>query len=357
MTKRFLLSALLWTLAPCVALAATVSGSSRYPILDEFPPTPRINDIVVITDDSAAGACDSNAGSARTLCIYNGVSWGALGDGSALDTLDTIAARGRHDTGANSEANGHQIGTATNYYNIFHEEGSGLYIKPFPLSDSYLRCWTNKNIVIFDDEALSPMLTIDCDATNVLDKFTWTAGYGPTKNISLTADALYLQGAATLTTDSAAVSGGLTIPYITITDSNSDGFHRYFRMPDNWDGGTITATLTVINTNAAPANDLEVDISGQCFATGDAVATTISSTGEQPINIDFDSSGACGGSACSQNDRVSKTSAAITLNGTPAAGAWCGFQGQVDATATTTAQVADIRIVEMDLTYSIGKGF
>jgi hypothetical protein len=188
------------------------------------------------------------------------------------------------------------------------------------------------------------------------DRYAWTSGYGPLKTISFPADALYVQGAAALVTDTALISGGLISPYITITDSNSDGVYRYHRMPADWNGGTVTATLTVVNVNATPANAFEVDVSGACYPAGTVIPTTISTTGEQPATLTFGSSGSCGGSACNQNDPASATTAAITINGTPAGGNWCAFQAQVDATATTET-VAGIKIVDLSIRYEQGKGF
>jgi hypothetical protein len=199
------------------------------------------------------------------------------------------------------------------------------------------------------------MLTVDPDATDN-DKYVWASGYRPIKTISLPADALYPRGSSTLVTDTALVSGGLISPYLTTTDSDSDGFYRYLVMPVNWDGGTVTATITVVNTNATPANNFEVDVSGTCYPAGTVIPTTISTTGEQPATVSFGASGSCGGSACNQNDPASATTAAITINGTPAGGNFCGFQAQVDATATTET-VAGIKIVQMDIHYKISKGF
>lgn len=52
------------------------------PRVTAFPGSPAAGDTVIVTDDSAAGACDSGAGSAQSLCQYNGSGWVSLGDGS-----------------------------------------------------------------------------------------------------------------------------------------------------------------------------------------------------------------------------------------------------------------------------------
>lgn len=60
-----------------------VTTKMNFPTVAAFPGTPASGDIVIVTDDSAAGACDSAAGSARSLCQYNGASWVSVGDGTA----------------------------------------------------------------------------------------------------------------------------------------------------------------------------------------------------------------------------------------------------------------------------------
>ena len=273
---------------------------------------------------------------------------------SPSDTIDTVFTRGRVIDGATA-ANPLEVGNGTQALEIFGDATLSGVIRPKPLGDSAWRCWTNYNCVIRDEEGAAAMFTIDPDATDN-DKYVWASGYRPIKTLSLPADALYVAGAATLVTDAALISGGLVSPYITITDSNSDYFYRYVRMPPTWDGGTVTATITVVNVNATPANAFEVDVSGECYPAGAALGTTISTTGEQAATITFGSSGSCGGSACNQNDPASATTAAITLNGTPAGGNLCGFQAQVDATATTET-VAGIKVIQMDIHYKISKGF
>ncbi len=47
-----------------------------------FPPSPTLGQVVIITDDSATGACDSAGGTAVTLCRWNGSAWMKLGDGT-----------------------------------------------------------------------------------------------------------------------------------------------------------------------------------------------------------------------------------------------------------------------------------
>lgn len=297
-----------------------------------------------------------NSGSVTTTATSSPAVMGSGGGGGGGGgvTLDQAFDGGKVIDGANSLPNAMCVG-GTLKLCIYEDATLGPLIRPSTDANTRFYVWANFTGCWYDVEGSSCMLTIDPDATDN-DKYTWTSGYRPIKTISLPADALYPRGSSTLVTDTALVSGGLISPYLTTTDSDSDGFYRYLVMPANWDGGTVTATITVVNTNATPANNFEVDVSGACYPAGTVIPTTISTTGEQAANVEFDASGACGGSACNQNDPASATTAAITINGTPAGGNFCGFQAQVDAIATTET-TAGIKIVQMDIHYKMSKGF
>lgn len=320
-------------------------------------------------------------------------------------TLDIAFAGGKEITGANSVANAVRIGDGTTPICIFTDATKGPWIKPCTDSNTATYILTNFNHLFYDVEGDKNMIVLDPDsigagsgtmtmqtseqfvASNLGIEFnesdtnpacaagnyniyadaseatlkkcingvTTLLSPGRTVTIPFPADSLYPLGSASILTNAAAVSGGLVVPYGTITDSDSDGFYRYHVMPSNWNGGTVTATITVVNVNGTPANNVEFDVSGTCYPAGTVVATTISNTGEQAANIDFDAAGACGGSACNQNDPASATTSAITLNGTPAGGNLCAFQAQVDATATNET-VTGIKVLQMDIHYTTTAG-
>jgi len=62
--------------------APIVTSYVRLPRVTAFPGSPSAGDTVIVTDDSAAGACDSAAGSTTSLCQYSGSAWVKLGDGT-----------------------------------------------------------------------------------------------------------------------------------------------------------------------------------------------------------------------------------------------------------------------------------
>lgn len=94
--------------------APTIITKINVPRVTEFPGTPSTGDTVVVTDDSATGACDSAAGSARTLCYYTGAAWAPLGDGGSgggtiggtLGATDNAVPRANGTGGATLQASG-----------------------------------------------------------------------------------------------------------------------------------------------------------------------------------------------------------------------------------------------------------
>jgi len=72
--------------------SAVLTTKFNAPSVAAFPGTPASGDIVIITDDSVAGACDSAAGSARSWCQWNGSSWVSIGDGTAGGGATAVTA-------------------------------------------------------------------------------------------------------------------------------------------------------------------------------------------------------------------------------------------------------------------------
>ena len=99
--------------APTIS-SAVLSTKVNLPRVTALPGTPAAGDTVIVTDDSAAGACDSAAGSATSLCQYNGSAWVKLGDGTSaggaisgsLGATDNAIPRANGTGGATIQASG-----------------------------------------------------------------------------------------------------------------------------------------------------------------------------------------------------------------------------------------------------------
>jgi hypothetical protein len=259
--------------------------------------------------------------------------------GSAL-TLDNVFDNGKLVDGANSEANCLRIGTAANYYCIYSEAGTGLYIKPEPLADTTMRCWTNKNCVIYDEEGAAAIETIDPDAASTLAMYTYGTSYKPKKSVWFGAGSLSTDGTQAAAPSEATINSGPKIWTIITTDNDAATIYGSVKMPDSWDGGTVTFEHVYIQT-AADTSALNGDIAAQCHGNGE----TVDSTWGTEVAID---DAAVTGS--SKNDFT--TSAAVTPAGTCAAGDMLYFRYQLDATGTTTA-VATLHHVGFKMEYSI----
>lgn len=75
----------------CTFVAPAITTKVNLPRVTALPGSPSTGDTVIVTDDSAIGACDSAAGNSVTLCQYNGASWVALGDGAGAGSLSGLS--------------------------------------------------------------------------------------------------------------------------------------------------------------------------------------------------------------------------------------------------------------------------
>ncbi len=118
----------------------------------------------------------------------------------------------------------------------------------------------------------------------------------------------------------------------TCTDNDNDGFDFDFVTPGNWNAGTVTVTLKALSVNATPSGNIVLSCSGRAVSDGDVIQNK-STTGEQTVTLVL----------ATQYKEENATSAAITINDTPAAGDHLYMHCDVDASGTT-ANMTDVRI-------------
>lgn len=320
------------------ALTAT---DAPIPSGSAFPASPSTNALFFITDDTAAGACDSSGGAFVTLCRWDGAAWVAVvGTGAApATTLDNAYDNGRIINGATLAAPV-EIGNGTQAIEVGGDATLGGFVRPKPLGDSVFRCWTNFNCVIRDEEAAAAIFTIDPDAASKLLMYQYGTNYRPLKSVWIGAGNLYGDGTNCPSRPTAVtINSGPVIPTFICADSNSSRLVGALRMPGDWDGGTITLTHSYIQT-AADTSALNGDVAAQCRGAGETVSSTWGS------EIAVDDAAVTGSNA---NDLT--TSAAITPAGTCAAGDMLYFYYELDATGTTTA-TATLHHLGFHLTYT-----
>jgi hypothetical protein len=286
---------------------------------------------------------DNNATSGARFSICDSTDTWVTPLTAETQTLDQAFDLGKLIDGANSEANCFRVGTAANYYCIYSDAGTGLYVKPEPLADTTFRAWTNFNLVFRDEESAAAIETIDPDAASTLAMWTYGTAYRPKKSIWLDAGAASVDGTQCATPTESANTLVKTWT-IVCQDSDSGAIYWKFTMPDSWDGGTITAELAVYQVGAG-TNTIELDIAAMCYSHDEAVsAFATPPTGEQAASITL----------TADNDILHSTTAAITPAGTTCAGGDTLFvTAQVDATASHADIAVDAEIMGVKVEYSI----
>jgi hypothetical protein len=172
--------------------------------------------------------------------------------------------------------------------------------------------------------------------------YTFGTAYKPKKSIWFGADSLIGDGAQCPAAPTAVqiIASGPWIPTFICTDNNSSSLYGSVKMPDSWDGGTVTFTHVYIQT-AADTGVLNGDIACQARSNGEAPSSTYGT------EVALDDAAVVGSGS---NDMT--TSAAVTCAGTGVAGGdMLYFLYQLD-TATTTA-VATLHHVGFTMEYSV----
>lgn len=136
----------------------------------------------------------------------------------------------------------------------------------------------------------------------------------------------------------ATINSGPVVYSVICTDNAASIFYGDAIMPDGYDGGTVTFELASIQT-AADTNILDFDFSAQCRGDSDAINSTWGTA--QNASITFTTA----------NDIEHATTAALTPDGTCAAGDTLFWRAVMDDTATTTA-VATANIVGVKMEYT-----
>lgn len=167
--------------------------------------------------------------------------------------------------------------------------------------------------------------------TTIVDSAFWDSG-GMTPDGTQCADAA-----------EATINSGPMQYTIICADNDASTLYGHIVMPDSWDAGTVTFELEYLQT-AADTNALNSDITCQCRGATETVNNTWGT--EQAI----DDAGVTGSNAVDHT-----TSAAVTCNGTCAAGDTLYWRWQMDATGTTTA-VATLHILGIKMEYTSNVG-
>lgn len=170
----------------------------------------------------------------------------------------------------------------------------------------------------------------------------------PTRNIDKQYEVFIPSEAMNPTTtagcaDLAKVEAGTNdVDYWVLDFDASSGESCFFtlRMPDDWNGGTVTFRFVWTNAGGASTETVAWGIKGRAYADSDAI--------DQAYGTEITTSDTW----LAQNDiHLSAESTAVTLAGSPVAGQWCQFK--ITRKVASDTMTGDARLLGIRLKYSV----
>lgn len=261
---------------------------------------------------------------------------GGSGGGSGATTLDQAFDGGKEIDGANNETNAIKMGDGSRKTKKWCDATYGCVEKPDPLGDTYWRIWDNYRGCVRDMEANSGlganMWCFDPDSATTNGRYLFESGYYPVASFPLV---LEPRGAASSASES-IVSNQPKGFFLTLTDANTDAADFSFPVTAKMAGATTaTFRLVGVSKNASPSGTVELDCALYSYTPGTDTFTAHVTTGEVAASM----------TPATQNRSVAVTTSAHTINGGPLVAGDIAFGScEVDATATTSAQMSDFRL-------------
>ena len=268
-------------------------------------------------------------------------TWTLQGGAGAVPSLDAVFDIGKVIDGANSLANAVCIGDGVTAMCHYTDATLGPMIRP--LTDSNVRTIipTNFTWCLYDIEGDACTETVDPDAASTLAMWTYGTAYKPKKSIWFGAGSLSTDGTNCAAPAEVTINSGPKIWTIICTENDASTIYGSVRMPDAWDGGTVTFTHVYIRT-AADTGSMLGELSAQCRGNGETPSSTWGTV------VELDDAAVTGSN---NNDMI--TSTAVTPAGTCAASDMLYLRWQYDATANPTTAAATLNHVGFNMEYSV----
>ncbi len=266
------------------------------------------------------------------------------GSGGGVTGWPTVSTT-KEITWANTLANAALFGDGTNKWALYNDPTDGLQficvIAGVANDCNYIRKLASGKYWQVTDSSGNNLLKLYPEGATPKDRYTiGYSGNYPLKSFWVGAGALYGDGTNCPSRPTAVtINSGPVIPTFICTDNNGSRLTGAVKMPNDWDGGTLTFSHSYIQT-ASNTSALNGDVAAQCRGTGETVSSTWGT------EVAIDDAAVTGSNA---NDIT--TSAAVTPAGNCAAGDMLYFYYELDATGTTTA-VATLHHLGFTVTYS-----
>ena len=319
----------------------------------------------VVIDGNSASDCATGSGSTAVFCTCDsgGASYTATGDGSAAVGADSIGTSELDDS-ADTPLAGEWVqvsGDTTDFVyrtdaELLSDTGaaalaspafSGDPTAPTPSvddNDTSVATTAFVQAETFGGDVSGTMSTTQVDDVQSATTNTETQGNSTTQVASTAFVDGEIRGAWAWNmfevfpdntqcqpAIGATINSGPVVSAIECADNAASAFYGD-TLDEEYSGGTLVFTLQAVNENAAPSGALDFDFSCQCRGDSDAVNATWGTAANASITFN------------TQYDLEHGDTAAVTCDGTCAAGDTVFWRAVMDDTATTT-QVADTKII------------
>ena len=254
-------------------------------------------------------------------------------------TLGQAATNGRMITNATT-ATPVEIGNGVQAVEVGGDATLGGFIRPKPLGDTKWDIFATFKGCIRDNNALANMFCYTPGAASPLLMYQYQENYRPLKSVFLSAWSLHGDGTNCPARPTVVTISNMLYPTFICTENNSSRLKFAIPMRPNWDGGVIYIKPYYAQT-AADTGSVALEVAAACRAFGTAF------NGAYGTEVDVDDAALAGSGAIE-----STMSAAITPNGTCAAGHMLFGYIDVDATDNPTTAAATLHFIGADIFWS-----
>jgi len=312
----------------------------RIPRVTAFPGSPGAGDVVIVTDDSTAGACDSAAGSITSFCQWDGAAWVKLGDGTSAGGA---LSSGDIDTSAEIRAIvGDESGTGAL---LFAGGDIGAAVATTPAANDNdtsvaTTAYVQTELTAYaSDTATFTGKTLDAEGTGNVITLPLYKDFPMAGCNNATATSFWDLPTASPAVPACRTGTNTQKGTLDFADAVSLTAQSFFRLPPGWTGA-IDATVTWISTTTT--GDVVWQLAIACASDGEA--------DDPAFTDDVFTADTTKGTANLLNDTASNT---ITTTGTCAAGDIAHIRIKRDAAHASDNMAGTARLVNLQLTYRV----
>lgn len=247
-------------------------------------------------------------------------------------------------TWANALATAAKIGNGTNYWALYNDPTDGLQfvcvIAAVPNECNYVRKIASGKYWGITDDTDNPVFRITPSAATPKLQYTFHSGHYPLKSFYLSARAFEGDGTQCPSRPTVVTISNMAMPTYICTENNSSRMRVVVPMRNDWDGGVIYIKPYYAQT-AADTGSVALEVAAACRALGTAF------NGTYGTEVEVDDAALVGSGAIEAT-----LSAAVTPNGTCAAGDLLFVYIDVDASDNPTTAAATLNFLGADIFYS-----